>query len=197
MKYNPYVLYVSRHKDETGTQVMVTTYPTAYQARKFLDELLQDDGIVWDDCHPSACPGSTIRSESGIIVSTRFDAERMRKAVEHQYEVKEMAWDLPPEHVRWARRFRNGPPLPTTLEEATGTSETRARRERKASAPKKQAPTGYVHVSDIALAMGIDAKQARVALRKIYKDGKPDVGWNFPPSEVDALKVKIKNALDG
>lgn len=202
MKYDPYVLYVSRHDDETGTQIMVVAYAKAYQARKFLDVLLEDDGIVWEDCHPSADPGTTIRSESGIVVSTRFARMRgedtshlLRKAVEHEYDVKQMLWELPPEHVRWARRFRHGPPLPRTDEEAGVVPASEKRAARRASSPKKQAPGGYVHVSDIALSMGIDAKQARVALRKIYKDGKPEIGWNFPPSEIEELKAKIKEAL--
>lgn len=198
IKYDPYVLYVTRHQDETGTQVMVVTYPKAYQARKFLDLLLKDDGWVWDDCHPSADPGSTIRSETGIVVSTRFHPERMRKAVEHEYEIKEMVWDLPPEHRRWALRFRNGPELPKTLEEAGITVDAEGRRERKqrkSSAPRADAPAGYVHVSDVALSMGIDAKQARVALRKLYPDGKPAYGWYFDPKALDDLKARIKEQL--
>lgn len=193
MKYKKYVLYCSRHNDETATQVMVMIYALAYQARKFLDVLLEDDGIVWEDgLVPLADPGSTIRSETGIVVSTRFDADAMRRAVEHEYEVKEMAWDLPPADTRYARHFRHGPPAPRTLEEAGVKAE---RVKRTASAPRASAPVGYVHVSDIALSMGIDAKQARVALRKIYKGDKPIHGWSFPPSEVEALKARIREVV--
>lgn len=195
MKDRRYVMYCSRHGDETGTQIMVLIYDKAYQARKFLDALLRDDGFIWDDhAFPMAKPGSTIRSESDIVVSTRFDPEAMRKAVEFEYEPKHMAWDLPPTDASAIRRFRDGPPMPRTLEE-TGRREGETVRVRRTSTPKTAAPSNYVHVSTVALSMGIDAKQARVALRKIFPDGKPAYGWNFDPATLDDLKAKIKEHL--
>lgn len=191
-----YALYICRHRDD-DTQCMVMTFAEAFLARKFLDVLLRDDGLVWEDCYLSefSKPGSTIRSETGIVVSTRWYPKRMRECVDHEYSLAEIAFDLTPQYVRWAKGFRNGPEMPRTLEEDTGGARVREKRERKASAPRTSTPTGYIHVSDVALSMGIDAKQARVALRKIYGDNKPAFGWNFDPKEVDELKKKIKEAI--
>lgn len=181
-----YALYITRHGDD-DTQCIVQTFGAPYSARKFLDVLLKSDGIVWENEH-------TIRSETGIVVSTRWWPKRMRACVEHEYSIAEMAWDLrdvAPDVHKAAKRFRNGPEQPRTIEAA----DVKPKRERTAAAPRAAAPSGYIHISDVALAMGIDARQARVALRKIYKDGKPATGWSFPPAEVEELKTKIKAVL--
>jgi hypothetical protein len=197
-----YVLYISRHMDD-DTQVMVMVFAQAYAARKFLDILLRDDGIVWEDTwYNGEWPegttmkrGCTIRSETGIIVSTRWYPKRMHEVVEHEYSLQEMAWDLPMPYSGFAKAFRRGPDLPRTLEDDGVGSRARERKERKSSAPRADAPAGYVHVSDLALSMGIDAKQARVALRKVFADGKPAYGWYFDPKTLDDVKAKIKQAL--
>lgn len=182
-----YALYFSRHGDD-DTQVMVQVFAAAYAARKFLDVVLEDDGIIWEnDC--------TIRSETGIVVSTKWYPERMKKVVEHEYTLEEMAWDLQNPHLAEAKRFRYGPPQPRTLEEDAGGTRAREKRERRAKGPTVSAPAGYVHVSDVALSMGIEPKQARVALRKIYPDGKPAYGWYFDPKTLDDLKAKIREQL--
>jgi len=194
-----YALYVHRRNDD-DTQSMCVVFAAAFAARKFLDVLLRDDGIVWEDeWYGQEWPrvttmkrGSTIRSETGIVVSTRWYPKRMHEVVEHDYSLAEMAWELPYPHRGWAKNFRSGPPLPRTLEEMP----ERARRERTPSAPREDHPPGYMHVSDVALSMGIEAKVARVALRKIFADGKPKWGWWFDPKEVDGLKKKIKEQLD-
>lgn len=190
-----YVLYLSRRGDD-DTQCMVVIFAAPYAARKFLDVLLRDDELSWECCD---CPSAvqpcecTVASSSGIVVSTRWWPKRMRRCVEHEYSLAEMAYSLDPNHVRWAKRFRNGPDLPRTLEEAGVSAE---RRERKPAASREQAPPGYIHVSTIAMAMGIEPKQARVALRRIYADGKPAHGWNFAPDEVEGLKAKIREQLE-
>lgn len=186
-----YCLYISR-EGEDDTQCMVVTFARPYSARKFLDVLLRDDTYTWKEATEFQEAETTIVSSSGIVVSTRWWPGKLRKCLEHEYEIAEMAWELDPQHRRWAKEFRNGPNFPRTIDEAANAG---PQRERRSSAPRATAPSNYVHVSDVALSMGIDAKQARVALRKIYPDGKPAVGWNFPPEEVDALKAKIAAVL--
>lgn len=177
-----YALYLSRRGDD-DTQTMCVVFGAPYAARKFLDELLKGDGVVWDD-------GCTIRSETGIIVSTRWYPKRMRECVEHEYTLQEMAWSLDPHVAKWARVFRNGPPQPRTLEEDSAHKE---RAERRVSTPRREAPAGWLHVSDIALSMGVDARDARRALRSIMTKG--EFGWWFDPKEVDEIKKKIAAAL--
>lgn len=186
-KPGKYAFYITRHGDD-DTQCIVLIYASAYASRKMLDELLQDDGYVWDD----EC---TIRSETGIIVSTRWWPDRMKRAVDHELTLQEMAWsfkDSLPDDYRAVRRFREGPELPRTLEELP---EKRTRSGRAPSAPRADAPRGYVHVSDVAEQMGIDAKLARRGLRKLF-ESKPAYGWYFDPATLDDLKTKIKEAIE-
>lgn len=189
-----YVFYITRHRDD-DTQGIVVAFAAKYAARKFLDELLQDDGIIWEDAVPTPTGehGCTIRSESGIIVSTRWWPGRLRECVEHEYSLQEMAWDLRGPPLAWARHFRNGPDLPRTLEDSPGHKE-RAERRQKSSGPTVAHPTGAVHVSDLALSLGIDARDARRALRSIMQ--KPAYGWWFKPEEIEEVKAKIKAQVE-
>ena len=59
---------------------------------------------------------------------------------------------------------------------------------------KRPSREGLVSVSDIAKEMKLSPKEARAALRRAKTD-KPDVGWAFPPSEVDKIKKAIKENL--
>jgi len=186
-----YVLYFSRRwsEDPNGDRVMVWVFYHAFVARKFLDVALGDEGFIWeDDC--------TVRTEGGTIVSTRWHPEDMRAVWEHEYTLPELGWDLSsnmPMEYRCAMWWRHGAPTETEEEVVQRRA---AKRERKtSSSPRASAPPGYIHVSTIALQLGVDAKQARVALRKIYGDNKPKHGWNFAPDEVESVKAKIKENI--
>lgn len=180
-----FVLYISRHGDD-DTQSMVQVFAQPYAARKFLDALLADDGVVWDD----EC---TVRSETGVVVSTRWYPDRMREAFDHEYTLEELAWTLDHVHAAAARRFRSGPELPRTVAEATA---DRPRRSSQSSTPRapRASRDGLVPVGDIALALGVEPRLCRAALRKLRVE-KPAAGWAWPPSEVEAVKTKIQGAL--
>lgn len=182
-----YALYISRHGDD-DTQCMCLVYAAAYAVRRVLDMLLQGGGFLWEnDC--------TIRGENGVVVSTRWFPDRMKRAVEHELTPQEMAWDPSPVDRAAIHQFLHGPEKPRSLEQDSAASHRREKRERRQSAPKADAPPGYVHVSDVATSLGIDAKQARVALRKIYGDDKPKWGWWFDPKDLESIKSKIKENL--
>ncbi len=178
-----YAFYVSRHRDD-DTQVMCVVFAAPYAARKFLDVLLEDDGIVWED----EC---TLRSESGVVVSTKWFPV-LRECVEHEYSLPEMGWEMQDPQRKWARQFRYGE-QPRTAEPDAHLGK-RARRVSAPSGPRASAPAGSVHVGEIAEQMGIEPRVARGALRGIMS--KPAHGWNFLPSEVDEIKAKIKAALE-
>jgi len=189
-------LYLSRVGDD-DTQCMAVTFKRPHHARRFLDELLQSDGYVWEEClspHRTPPCECTIRSESGIVVSTRWYPETMREVVDHEYTVKELGYSLQEPYLSWARYFRNGPPQPRTIEEATADSQRKRTRTPRESTPRADHPAGYIHVGDVALSLGIDAKQARVALRKLFPE-KPAYGWWFDPATLDDLKARIKEVV--
>lgn len=188
-----YLFYVTREGDD-GTQMMTSrAFAARYAAKKWLDALIGDDTFEWrDDALPWVEKGCTIITSTGIVISTRGWPERMLACVEHELTLPEMAFSLEDGDLREIRLFRYGPEMPRTLEDD---GHVREKRERRSSAPRADAPAGYVHVSDVALSMGIDSKQARVALRKLFPDGKPAHGWWFDPATLDELKARIRAVL--
>lgn len=176
-----YVLYVTRHRDESGTQVIVMNFAAPYAARKFLDVLFEGDGLNWDD----EC---TVRSETGIVVSTRWWPKRMKECVEHEYSIAELAWDLDKLYHDAARRFRYGE-QPREL----SPEQTEPRRARAPSGPRASRD-GLVPIADVALQLNVTPRECRAALRKL-KIEKPAAGWAFKADEVDAIRDRIKSAL--
>lgn len=185
-----YVLFLWRHRDATGEKFACMTFGQAYAVRKFLDELMGEDGeYVWET-------PDTIRTETGVVVrmhgyDDETDAADMRECVDYEYSPAEIGWDLE-SYPLWhntARIFRYD-----SFGTETVDGVTRAKRKARASsAPRALAPAGSVHVSVIAEQMGIEPRQARAALRKLGP--KPAHGWNFLPAEIENVKAKIKAAL--
>lgn len=180
-----YALYVSRH-EEDDTQCMVQVFASAYAARKFLDVLLADDGYVWDD----EC---TIRSETGIVVSTRWFPDAMRRAIDHTYTAEEKTWDLRDPHRAEALAFRCGPNLPRTDEDVAALARATGRAPRAASTPRASR-AGLTSIGDIAEALGVEPRVARGALRQM-KIEKPAAGWAWGAAEAEQVQAKLRDAL--
>ena len=177
------VLYLSRRhfQDPGGDQQAVFIYDTAWETLQALRRILRDDELLWEsDDH--------LRSSTGIVVQVkrvpRGLQTTLREMLSYDPTLKEMSLELSPNLRRECRIFREGR---MSVEPAA------PRRERGSSAPRAQAPAGYVHVSDIALALGIEPRVARGALRKIMT--KPAVGWMWSPAEVEDVKAKIREAI--
>jgi len=177
-----YVLYLTRVGD-ASTSCMVKAFAAPYVARKFLDALLADDGYVWQD-------ETTIRSETGVVVSTRWFPDALRACVEHRYTAAETAWTLDSTSASHARLFRHGPDV---REAAAGGVEDVVRTPRPA--PQPRAPRdGLVTVADIAAELGVEPRVARQALRGLGVE-KPAAGWAWPASEAAAVAARVKAAL--
>jgi hypothetical protein len=173
-----YVLYLSRcHADDPdGNQMAAHIFAAPYSARRFIEVLLEDDGFVWE--------GATIlRSESGIVIK----CDLLAKIIGHEYTLAEMAWRLPEPHRGYAKFFRYGR-QPTSLTEAQ-----EGRPERKASVPRASR-SGMVPIADIAMKLGLKARDARAAFRKA-KIPKPAAGWAFKPDEVDGVLEKLRAVM--
>lgn len=177
-----YVLYLTR-RDDDETACMAKVFAAPYVARKFLDALLEDDGWVWED-------ETTIRSETGIVVSTRWFPEAMRACVEHVYTTAERDWRLDESHLTHAKLFRYGPDVRPTSE---GGVEEVVRAPRPAPQPRASRE-GLVPVADVAAQLGVDARDVRQALRKL-KVTKPAAGWAWPASEVPSVVSLVRGAL--
>lgn len=177
-----YALYVTRRGDDVG-QCMVQVFAAPYAARKFLDALLADDGYVWES-------DVTIRSETGIIVSTRWFPGRLRECVEHEYTREERDWELDHRHLDAARLFRHGPDVRPT---ADGGVEPVTRAPRPAPTPRASRD-GLVPAADVAAQLGVEARDLRAALRRM-KVPKPAAGWAWPETEVPALVAMVRASL--
>lgn len=181
-----YNLYMSRRGDE-DTQCAVVGFREIYAGRRFMDELLRDDGWVWET-------ESRVRSESGIVVRCsvgRGDEEAarvMHAIMDHELTPAEMGFEFTGSWARVASNFRN-------RREPTEAAERhdRPRREKKSRGPTAPHPPGALHVKELAMQMGVEPREARAALRKIMS--KPAYGWYFAPSEVDDVKARIKEKL--
>lgn len=180
---NNYVLYLTHQTDPARCNVVI--FERAPVARAFLDALLGDDAWSWADVDqtPTGVPGSTIASESGVVVSTRWHPDRMREVVECA-EAGGLSRDL----ANVAARFRLGP---AADDPESGQESRRAAR----PAPQPRASRdGLVPIADIAAELGIEPREARAVLRGL-KVEKPAAGWAFPAAEVPAVRERIRAAL--
>lgn len=185
-----HVLYLSRRyfDDPEGNQQCVFIYDRAWRTRQALTHILRDDEIVWET-------DDRLVSSSGIVISVHRCAPgrgcqtTLREMYDYEPTLKEMPKELEYYQVRECRVFREGG-APRTLDDDPA---VRAKRERRVRAVTAQPPAGAVHVSDLALSMGIDARQARAALRGIMT--KPSWGWFFKLDEIEGIKKKIQEAL--
>lgn len=184
-----FCFYIQRWRDdEERVACYALTAAQRYSGHKLLHCLLADDEIEW--VHKNK-----LKSSSGLVVymveyhNDYADTPcSLKKIWEHELTLPEMAWDLEDQQVRTCLLIR-AHNEPTTLDQIP----QREKRERT-SGPKVDAPSGSIHVKDIALSMGIDPKDARRALRAIMP--KPAWGWWFKTDEVDSLKARIKEQLD-
>lgn len=175
-----YVLYLTRRGDDASA-CMVVAFSAPGEARRFLDALLADDGFVWDD----AC---TIRSETGIVVSTRWFADTMRACVEHVVTDRDPPLD--DRYVGYARLFRHGPDVRPTSD---GGVEPVVRAPRPAPQPR-ESRDGLVTVAEIAATLGVEPREARQALRSL-KIEKPAAGWAWPPAQVVEVTERLRREL--
>lgn len=185
-------LYLSRFGDD-DTQTATAMFRQTYNARKFVDALLADDTWWWEDgaadsARGGAESGSTIRSSSGIVVSTLHSREEMCEIMLGEMTPEERARRLPREHVRRALWFRAGPNLPRTLDPAH--AERRAARVTRSSPRASRA--GLIPAADVALSLGMSARDLRAELRRL-RIPKPAAGWAWPVEEADRIRKLVRS----
>lgn len=177
-----YVLYLSRRyrDDPDGNQVAVFIYAAPYAAKRALELILADDGIVWvTDNH--------LKSESGIEVQVRpcrTTTHTLKELWEYEYTIAEMAWEMQPPYSTECKRFR--------LERVS--EQVPEKVQRKRGNGPRASRAGMTPIADIALELGITAREARGAFRKA-RIPKPPCGWAFKPDEVDGIRAKLKEVL--
>lgn len=192
-KYAVYGTYP--HDAEPGqSRVVVVPFLATYAAKRFVEALLQGGSFKWlaADKQLGRNVPDTVVGENGV----RVRCDLLEEIIEYEYTEGEAQWELPDETRRHAdmvrREVRDEPEgLPTE-----GGGEDRPKKPKKEPKPEKVKvdKSGLVTVGDIAEQMGIEARDARAALRK-KKVEKPDVGWAWAPDKVEDIKKVIKSGL--
>jgi hypothetical protein len=184
-----YVLYLDKAEDADGMLTEVHIWAAPYAALKFLEIVLDEDDFVM-------LTSEKLRTETGIIVT----CDRLTEVIEHEYTVAEAIWQMPEPHRTMARRFRGMGDVAgriAALERAAaGFSEEReAKKARKATGATRSKPGGYVDIGVIAQELGMEGRECRAILRA--KVEKPKTGWNWPNSEVEAVKEILRKGKKG
>lgn len=180
-KTTRYVLYLGRRyaDDPDGNQVAVYIFGEVYAVKKAMELILADDDLLWIN-------DNKVQSETGIIIHLRF-AEMydytLKEMWEHEYTLAEMAWEMLPPYSTQCKKFRH----------VWAPDQVPERVERRRGTPRASR-NGMTPIADIAMACGVTARDARAAFRKA-KVKKPPQGWAFPPSEVEEITKKLKEAL--
>ncbi|OXE37510.1 MAG: hypothetical protein CGW95_00940 [Phenylobacterium zucineum] len=167
-----------------------------YAAKRFIEVITEGTSYKWLNCE-------TILAENGVKISTTTNPNpkpgdqtyfEMEEVLEHEYTTEEEAWQVPePMASQWPRFPSQGAPRERSNDDD-------APAQRRTATPRPERPArpqrveGNVSVATIAEQLGIDATKARGALRKA-SEPKPPQGWEWPPSEVERIKAKIKEHL--
>lgn len=184
-----YAVYCSYPHDAAPGQsrMIVMCFLATYAAKHFVNAVLQDEGFKWSK-------SDTIIGDNGVKVR----CEGLEDIIEYDWEAGEKGWELPPAMIKQTellrREYRDDAPVSTGAE---GDEEVeRPKKPKKEPKPEKVKvdKTGLVSVGEIAEQMGIEARDARGALRK-QKVEKPDGGWLWAPDKVDGIKKIIKAGL--
>lgn len=196
-KYAVYCYYPA-HAPAGQSRMIVMTFAAAYAARHFINAVLQDGGYKWlpaDKKMAIEIP-DTIVGDNDVRIRVPGGSS-LEDLMEYEFSDAEAEWELPQGYVVQSdllrREYREEAPPPTDEDGNPAPKEKKPRREPKPEKIKID-KSGLVSVGDIADQMGIEARDARGSLRK-QKVEKPDVGWCWPESEVEAIKKIIKKGL--
>ncbi|USN16566.1 hypothetical protein POLEWNIK_00400 [Brevundimonas phage vB_BpoS-Polewnik] len=167
--------------------MIVMCFLATYAAKHFVNAVLQGEAFKW-------AKSDTVIGENGVKVR----CELLEEIIEYEWEAGEAGWELPSNFLNQCqllrREYRDDAPVSTGTE---GDEEVeRPKKPKREPKPEKVKidKTGLISVGEIAEQMGIEARDARGALRK-QKVEKPDGGWLWPADKVEAIKKVIKAGL--
>jgi len=174
------VVFLTKLDDSANLGPTVMILNTVWAMKKFVESVLEGDSF--------AIEGDTLVSSSGIVVDYRGVSETsLEEIMEHDYSLREMAWQLPFPYSHYAYWFRHVRTEPTQeeMEEAIDRAMPTRRR-----AMHRAPRDGMVPVADIATGLGLTAREARGLLRRA-KIPKPPQGWAWPVDEAENIKAKL------
>lgn len=157
--------FVSRHLGK----VYCCVFRHPFAAKHFLNLILADDEIIWDD-------DKTITTSTGVEVS----GDQLRLIFDYRFKRSERElFALGENYVKSAMFIRNDTPYP----EFNG-SEPQTYR-------KRHSRRGMIKMEEVAEAVGLSPKACRAALRKANVK-KPEHGWAWrTQAEADQIIALI------
>ncbi len=161
-----YVIYARGHRPpDQYPRNHVVVFPEAPQAKVWLQRMEQN-----------LPPGFTLQSQ-------QMDAIR---------SAPDTGWQLDDEHDLWIRRFKYGTwdEVHVKDEPEVADAKEAQRSPRPERSVRAQRPDGYLTITELCASSGVDACDARAALRASGRD-KPSYGWAFDPKEVPAIKKLV------
>jgi len=178
-----YVIELTKIDDSDELGETTAIFAEEYGAKKFMELVLADDEYEIED-------EMLLVSSSGIVAEyVGVPGSSMEQIMDYDYSLRELAWQMKPPHKTEALWFRHARRNPTE-------AEIEAQRER-GKPKKKRRPggrsmhradrSGMTPIADIALGLGLSARDARGLFRKA-KIEKPKQGWAWPPDEVDGIR---------
>lgn len=164
----------------------VWTFNADYSARKFVDAMVGEDKYRW-------LRADQILTTRGILIETRDPQQEggrrnsdLERVIEHEYSEAEAAWQIGvPDSLYLAhflRPFDKNPILKAKQPER-----------KVRAAPPRASREGLVTVGQICAELGVDARDARAALRR-QKIEQPEAGWAWPKAEAVKIKAVITRA---
>ena len=180
-----YVLELSKIEDGPDLGETILIFAARYAAKKFMLAVLEDDAYEIE--------GDVLVSTSGIVVEyTGVATSSLTAIMGHEFTIPEMGWALPHPYDGYAHYFRHHRHDPTPEEIAAAAEKNKPRRQRShgGGSMHRAGREGMVPIADIALGLGLTARDARGLLRKA-KIAKPASGWAWPLDQVDEIKAVI------
>jgi hypothetical protein len=180
--------------DQSTNQRFSMGFYSLYAAHIWVEQFIReiDDKVKW-------------RDEQTFICGTYlFKEEHLEKIIEYTPRSHESEWQMGDHEFAKILQFlgkgrarANDDNEPQEKQSAKlrvqsrgALTDNQAKRESKPKASKE----GLVTVQMIAVALKIDPRDARAALRKL-KIEKPDAGWAWPQAEAKKVQEQIKGAI--
>lgn len=171
-------------------------FSALFAARRAIDFLISDRKTTWIDDNTLTIKGT--RHE--VTVSTDIKPDGLSDLMEYELAPREKAWELPSDYMRvGASMFVDHQPSSYIEPTSSPSPQTSSKRQRtttpKPAKERKERPLDVVGLPDVIAGLDIDAKQARMILRKTNTP-KPDHGrWEWSKDDATAIHAILKKNL--
>lgn len=169
------------------------TFAALWVAKRFIEDLAEAasaEDYTWIKRKTES--GYVIRHGISFENGLRIEGdakETLDQALEMKLSDEQESWEFPSPYPEQIRQFIFGSSPVEKDREDKPRRQKAERPERKPRADK----TGLVTANEIAEQMGVPGRDLRAVLRA--KMEKPEVGWAFPPDQVESIKKLVKENL--